>query len=328
MSLFKKILYLLVIFLILNIITIYNFDYSSTNSNKENIFSSMNKKISSFFSKESKNIPFNFSIEKSNDILVLNGLFPNNDDLKIVLNSLGVNQEGNSILFEDGVVIDYPFLERVKPFIDKFKEESINGAKIIYNSEGLKVIADINSQDGLKELENISLKNNLNASLNIKAIVKDQETIEKQIEEVKSIVEKDVAIDKADIPETVTIIDVQNKINSILKENKITFARASTNLTPESIKIVEEIANILKEYDYDIEVGGHTDSKGNPNLNQQLSDKRAASVKDVLIKFGVNKDSIKSFGYGNKFPIAQEDELGLSEENRRVEILLKEKGVK
>ena len=83
---------------------------------------------------------------------------------------------------------------------------------------------------------------------------------------------------------------------------------------------------ILKNHDYQIEVGGHTDSKGNKPLNQQLSDKRAASVKNSLIKLGINKNSIKSFGYGNQFPIAQEDELGLSEENRRVEIVLKEKG--
>jgi outer membrane protein OmpA-like peptidoglycan-associated protein len=166
----------------------------------------------------------------------------------------------------------------------------------------------------------------------MKVLVKDEKALSKEIEEIKSIVEKDDKKEEVIAPAVVeqvpTIKDIQEQVNNILKTNKITFARASTNLTPESIKTVEEIAKILKNHKYEIEVGGHTDSKGNPTLNQNLSEKRAQSVKDSLINFGINKDSIKSFGYGNKFPIAQEDELGLSEENRRVEIILKEKEVK
>ena len=299
MTLFKKIFYFLIIFVILNIITIYNYDY---------------------FTNKTEKTPFSFTIEKTDNILKLSGIFSNENDLKIVSNTLKIDKKGN-LTYNEDVFIDYLLVEKLKPFIEKFNENAVNGAKISYTSKGLEVVGDVKSEDSIKILNEINSKNNLLATLNIKVSVQD---IGKLAEEVKEIIQYDTKNVELAVVKVPTIKEVQDKINSILKDNKITFARASTDLTPESIKIVELIANILKEYNFDIEVGGHTDSKGNPKLNQKLSDERALAVKNNLIKFGLNEQNIKSFGYGNKFPIAQEDELGLSEDNRRVEIILKE----
>ena len=299
MTLFKKIFYFLIIFVILNIITIYNYDY---------------------FTNKTEKTPFSFTIEKTDNMLKLSGIFSNENDLKIVSNTLKIDKKEN-LTYNEDVFIDYLLVEKLKPFIEKFNENAVNGAKISYTSKGLEVVGDVKSEDSVKILNEINSKNNLLATLNIKVSVQD---IGKLAEEVKEIIQYDTKNVELAVVKVPTIKEVQDKINSILKDNKITFARASTDLTPESTKIVELIANILKEYNFDIEVGGHTDSKGNPKLNQKLSDERALAVKNNLIKFGLNEQNIKSFGYGNKFPIAQEDELGLSEDNRRVEIVLKE----
>lgn len=299
MTLFKKIFYFLIIFVILNIITIYNYDY---------------------FTNKTEKTPFSFTIEKTDNILKLSGIFSNENDLKIVSNTLKIDKKEN-LTYNEDVFIDYLLVEKLKPFIEKFNENAVNGAKISYTSKGLEVVGDVKSEDSIKILNEINSKNNLLATLNIKVSVQD---IGKLAEEVKEIIQYDTKNVELAVVKVPTIKEVQDKINSILKDNKITFARASTDLTPESTKIIELIANILKEYNFDIEVGGHTDSKGNPKLNQKLSDERALAVKNNLIKFGLNEQNIKSFGYGNKFPIAQEDELGLSEDNRRVEIVLKE----
>ena len=299
MTLFKKIFYFLIIFVILNIITIYNYDY---------------------FTNKTEKTPFSFTIEKTDNILKLSGIFSNENDLKIVSNTLKIDKKEN-LTYNEDIFIDYLLVEKLKPFIEKFNENAVNGAKISYTSKGLEVVGDVKSEDSVKILNEINSKNNLLATLNIKVSVQD---IGKLAEEVKEIIQYDTKNVELAVVKVPTIKEVQDKINSILKDNKITFARASTDLTPESTKIVELIANILKEYNFDIEVGGHTDSKGNPKLNQKLSDERALAVKNNLIKFGLNEQNIKSFGYGNKFPIAQEDELGLSEDNRRVEIVLKE----
>ena len=300
MTLFKKIFYFLIIFVILNIITIYNYDY---------------------FTNETEKIPFSFTIEKTDNMLKLSGIFSNENDLKIVSNTLKIDKKEN-LTYNEDVFIDYLLVEKLKPFIEKFNENAVNGAKISYTSKGLEVVGDVKSEDSIKILNEINSKNNLLATLNIKvSVVQD---VGKLAEEVQEIIQNDTKNEELAVVKVPIIKEVQDKINSILKDNKITFARASTDLTPESIKIVELIANILKEYNFNIEVGGHTDSKGNPKLNQKLSDERALAVKNNLIKFGLNEQNIKSFGYGNKFPIAQEDELGLSEDNRRVEIILKE----
>ena len=300
MTLFKKIFYFLIIFVILNIITIYNYDY---------------------FTNKTEKTPFSFTIEKTDNILKLSGIFSNENDLKIVSNTLKIDKKEN-LTYNEDVFIDYLLVEKLKPFIEKFNENAVNGAKISYTFKGLEVVGDVKSEDSVKILNEINSKNNLLATLNIKvSVVQD---VVKLAEEVQEIIQNDTKNEELAVVKVPIIKEVQDKINSILKDNKITFARASTDLTPESTKIVELIANILKEYNFDIEVGGHTDSKGNPKLNQKLSDERALAVKNNLIKFGLNEQNIKSFGYGNKFPIAQEDELGLSEDNRRVEIILKE----
>lgn len=54
-------------------------------------------------------------------------------------------------------------------------------------------------------------------------------------------------------------------------------------------------------------------------MNKQISQDRALSVANILISKGVDKQRVFAVGYGEEFPIAQDDENGLSEINRRVE---------
>ncbi len=297
----KKIFFLSLIFIILSIFTVYNYE-DPTKNTKEAI---------------------SFEITNKDNQLHLNGTFPNENDLKPLLNAWKIDKQVN-VKFDDKTAIDSLLLEKLKPFIEEFKTKSLDNAKITYNTNGLNISGSIKDEESLASLKNLINKNNITANLNLEVIVKDEKAITKEIEDVKYIVEQEK---KDAVVEVVkpTINDIQEQINAILLKNKITFASAGTDLSPESIKTIETISELLKNSDYNIEVSGHTDSKGNPKLNQQLSDKRAASVKNSLIKLGIDKNTIKSFGYGNQFPIAQEDELGLSEENRRVEILLKEK---
>ena len=109
-------------------------------------------------------------------------------------------------------------------------------------------------------------------------------------------------------------------LDKLLFENKITFERKSSNVTTESIKVIENIAKILNENPaFKLEIAGHTDSRGKDSLNKQISQDRALSVANILISKGVDKQRVSAVGYGEEFPIAQDDENGLSEINRRVE---------
>lgn len=71
-----------------------------------------------------------------------------------------------------------------------------------------------------------------------------------------------------------------------------------------------------------IEIHGHTDNIGNANYNQELSIKRAESIKNFLIENGI-QNSILTKGLGATKPISIESNKISNAKNRRVEIFLK-----
>ena len=75
-----------------------------------------------------------------------------------------------------------------------------------------------------------------------------------------------------------------------------------------------------------IEVGGHTDSDGSVEHNQTLSERRAASVREYLIKRGINPDRIFSHGYGETSPMADNITPAGKRLNRRTEITILSEG--
>ncbi|HUP65143.1 MAG TPA: OmpA family protein [Thermoanaerobaculia bacterium] len=70
-------------------------------------------------------------------------------------------------------------------------------------------------------------------------------------------------------------------------------------------------------------VEGHTDSTGSEELNQRLSEARAAAVLDVLVQNGVPQNQISAVGKGEGSPIATNDTVAGRQQNRRVELVLR-----
>ena len=74
---------------------------------------------------------------------------------------------------------------------------------------------------------------------------------------------------------------------------------------------------------------GHTDSAGNDKTNQILSEKRAQACLDFLLKKGIDKNRLKSAGFGETRPVADNKTTAGKTKNRRVEFnlfLLEKKG--
>lgn len=92
---------------------------------------------------------------------------------------------------------------------------------------------------------------------------------------------------------------------------------------PESYPSIKEIAAILKDNpDVKIKIVGHTDSDGDDKSNLDLSKRRAASVKTVLVKeFGIDAARIETDGKGESQPIAKNDSAVNKALNRRVEFI-------
>jgi outer membrane protein OmpA-like peptidoglycan-associated protein len=69
-----------------------------------------------------------------------------------------------------------------------------------------------------------------------------------------------------------------------------------------------------------IEVAGHTDSVGGADANYSLSERRAKTVRDYLVRFGVEPARLSVRGYGETQPVAGNDSEAGRAENRRVEL--------
>lgn len=96
----------------------------------------------------------------------------------------------------------------------------------------------------------------------------------------------------------------------------------STLLTSAQVKLDEVVEALMAVRERNITVEGHTDSQGTASYNQDLSQRRADSVRDYLVRGGYPADRIKSRGMGKETPIANNDSPEGRANNRRVEIII------
>lgn len=88
----------------------------------------------------------------------------------------------------------------------------------------------------------------------------------------------------------------------VLIEN-IFYEFNKANLTPESTTALNELVEMLNDNpNITIELGAHTDLKGSDEYNLKLSDRRAQSVVDYLIKTGIEPERLTAKGYGESMP--------------------------
>lgn len=115
-------------------------------------------------------------------------------------------------------------------------------------------------------------------------------------------------------PESETIVKVV-----LLKDVNFAFDRA--DLLPSAVAILEENLELLKgDEDLRVRVEGHCDYIGSDAYNQNLSERRAASVRNYFVGQGLDFNRFAVFGYGRTRPIASNDTEEGRAKNRRVEL--------
>ena len=103
----------------------------------------------------------------------------------------------------------------------------------------------------------------------------------------------------------------------------VTFATNSADLNAGFYDVLNSVSLVINEYEQTvIEVAGHTDSTGTDAYNQQLSERRAASVASYLTTRQVIRDRIIEVGMGETRPIADNTTEAGRQANRRVELTL------
>jgi outer membrane protein OmpA-like peptidoglycan-associated protein len=115
--------------------------------------------------------------------------------------------------------------------------------------------------------------------------------------------------------------EVKKKVN--LAAKNILFITGSAKLQKSSNKGLDEVAKILADNpDMQINIDGHTDNVGKDDMNQTLSENRAATVKNYFTSKGISESRITSAGHGETMPVADNKTAAGRQKNRRVELLL------
>ena len=114
------------------------------------------------------------------------------------------------------------------------------------------------------------------------------------------------------------------KKTQIALRRQISFATGSEEILPNSEPILLEVADaLLRNPQLElIEIQGHTDNRGDPNINMRLSQQRAESVQQWLIRHGVEPARLMAKGYGATRPIAPNITQQNRAHNRRVQFTI------
>ena len=86
---------------------------------------------------------------------------------------------------------------------------------------------------------------------------------------------------------------------------------------------LDQLAQFLVEHpDRRVQIDGFTDSVGTDSYNEELSQRRANAVREALISRGIESSRIGTEGYGKSYPVANNNDSGGRQLNRRVEVVI------
>ena len=102
----------------------------------------------------------------------------------------------------------------------------------------------------------------------------------------------------------------------------IKFDVNKATIKTESIGTINYVVKMMQDHpELKFSVEGHTDSDGEIVANQKLSEARAKSVVEAMVKAGISADRLSSKGFGESKPVSSNDSTEGKAQNRRVEFV-------
>ena len=115
--------------------------------------------------------------------------------------------------------------------------------------------------------------------------------------------------------------------DEILISESIAFATGTDGVVAESVPLLSELAEALNEatWIHQVQVEGHTDSRGGAEFNERISHERAKAVAEHLSRLGVAPTRLTFVGYGETRPIDSNQTAEGREHNRRISFTIIER---
>jgi outer membrane protein OmpA-like peptidoglycan-associated protein len=109
----------------------------------------------------------------------------------------------------------------------------------------------------------------------------------------------------------------------VLTLGDVLFDTGRAELNPGASRKLDQLVQFLNEHkDRRVQIDGFTDSVGSDAYNEELSRRRADAVKSALLSRGIDSSRIGTEGYGKAFPVANNNDSGGRQLNRRVEVVI------
>ena len=153
----------------------------------------------------------------------------------------------------------------------------------------------------------------------VKTPVAVKKTVEKVTEHAKEVVQSSKEMAKE------TAEKVLKPGDTFVLEG-LHFVYNKAIITKESREVLQKAIATLKSHpNLKVEIQGHTDNRGNDAYNKKLSQKRANTIRNSLIKAGIASSRLTAVGYGESKPIATNSTAEGRAKNRRIEFKILEK---
>ena len=109
----------------------------------------------------------------------------------------------------------------------------------------------------------------------------------------------------------------------VVNLSDVLFDTGKAALKPGAREKLSRLSGVLLSHPgLHVEVEGHADSVGATDFNQTLSESRAASVRDYLVRGGIAPNTVGTAGFGESQPVASNDTAAGKQQNRRVELIV------
>jgi outer membrane protein OmpA-like peptidoglycan-associated protein len=110
---------------------------------------------------------------------------------------------------------------------------------------------------------------------------------------------------------------------SVMTLGDVLFDTGRAELKPGAARKLDQLVQFLMEHpERRVQIDGFTDSVGSDSYNEELSRRRADSVKAALLSRGVDASRVSTEGYGKAYPVANNGDSGGRQLNRRVEVVI------
>jgi outer membrane protein OmpA-like peptidoglycan-associated protein len=111
----------------------------------------------------------------------------------------------------------------------------------------------------------------------------------------------------------------EKSLADVVAKSKIVFATSSATIKPSSAPVLDALAEAARGCPGEIRIEGHTDSRGLPASNKELSMARATSVRAALVERGIPAQQLQAQGFGQDVPVADNGSEAGRTQNRRIE---------